>query len=502
MATENKILDLGYVAAEDLTNDQYRFVVLGSTGVRRPDSETEIALGILQNAPAINEAAAVRVIGVSKLQMNDALAVNGTVMAEYVSAADAGKGKTAAAAPAYARGLVLEASGAEDDLASVLLLPVNPGVTAITSVTTVTTDATVGARTYTAAELVGGLVLRDPNGAARADVSPAAADIVAEIAGAIIGSSFEFVIKNTADADETLTLTAGAGVTLSGGVTIPYNHTRKFLAVCTNVTGAAEAVTIYGLGLEPNTMEKVSRSTAATVTTGGAATYTAAQLLGGLVLRDPNGAARADVSPTAALLVAAIPGAVVGTSFEFTIRNNADADETITLTAGVGVTLSGGVTIPFNHTRRFLAVCTNVTGAAEAITIYSGGLEPHTMEKVSRSTVATVATEGAATYTAAQLLGGLILRDPAGDNRADVSPTAALLVAAIPGAVVGTSFEFTIRNTADAGETITVTAGDGVTLSGTMTIAQNNTKRFLAVCTNVTGAAEAVTIYSLGTIVH
>ena len=248
MATDNKILDLSFPAAEDLTNDLYRFVVLGSTGVRRPDSETEIALGILQNAPAAGQAAAVRLIGVSKLQMNAALAVNGIVLAEYVSAADAGKGKTAVAAPAYARGLVLEASSAEDDLASVLLLPVNPGVTALTSVTTVTTEATAGAHTYTAAELVGGLILRDPAGASRSDVTPAAADIVAEISGAIVGSSFEFTVRNAADAAETITLTAGAGVTLSGTMTIAQNNSKRFLAVCTNVTGAAEAVTIYSLG--------------------------------------------------------------------------------------------------------------------------------------------------------------------------------------------------------------------------------------------------------------
>lgn len=117
-------------------------------------------------------------------------------------------------------------------------------------------------------------------------------------------------------------------------------------------------------------------------------------------------------------------------------------------------------------------------------------------------TVTTDATAGVVTYTAAQLLGGIVLRDPNGAARADVTPTAALLVAAIPGAAVGQAFEFTIRNTADAAETITVTAGSGVTLSGTMTIAQNNSKRFLAVFTNVTAAAEAVTVYSLGTVVH
>lgn len=116
-----------------------------------------------------------------------------------------------------------------------------------------------------------------------------------------------------------------------------------------------------------------------------------------------------------------------------------------------------------------------------------------------KTTVTTDSTAGALTYTAAQLLGGLILRDPNGGARSDVTPTAALIVAAIDNCAIGDSFEFTIRNTADAGETITVTAGTDVTLSGTMTIAQSNSKRFLAVVTAV--GTPAVSVYSLGTIV-
>jgi len=117
-------------------------------------------------------------------------------------------------------------------------------------------------------------------------------------------------------------------------------------------------------------------------------------------------------------------------------------------------------------------------------------------------TVSTLSSAAAVTYTADQLLGGLILRDPNGAARSDVTPTAALLRAALPNVQAGTGFEFTIRNTADAAETITVTAGTGVTLSGTMTIAQNNTKTFLVVFTNTTSGSDAVTIYSLGTGVH
>lgn len=115
-------------------------------------------------------------------------------------------------------------------------------------------------------------------------------------------------------------------------------------------------------------------------------------------------------------------------------------------------------------------------------------------------TVTTLTTAGVVTYAASELVGGLILRDPNGGNRSDVTPTAALIVAAIPCAAVGDTFNFDIRNTADAAETITVTAGAGVTLSGTMTIAQNNTRRFRAVVTNV--ETPAVTIYSMGTVVH
>lgn len=115
--------------------------------------------------------------------------------------------------------------------------------------------------------------------------------------------------------------------------------------------------------------------------------------------------------------------------------------------------------------------------------------------------VTTIATVGAVTYTSSEVMGGLILRDPAGAARADLIATAANLRSILSGPIVGSSFEFTIRNTADAAETITLTTNTGITLSGTMTIAQNNTKRFLVVFTNVGAGTEAATVYSLGTVV-
>jgi len=118
-----------------------------------------------------------------------------------------------------------------------------------------------------------------------------------------------------------------------------------------------------------------------------------------------------------------------------------------------------------------------------------------------KTTVTTKTTASAVTFTAAEILGGLILRDPNGAGRADLVPTVASLLAELGSDIKnieGLSFEFTIRNTADAAETITVTTNTGWTLSGTMTIAQNNSKRFKVVFTSPTAA----TLYSLGTVVH
>jgi len=110
--------------------------------------------------------------------------------------------------------------------------------------TSVTTKSTAGAVTYTAAEFTGGLILRDPNGAARTDVTPTAALLYTELGDPEVGSTFEVVIRNTADADETITMSGGAGVTISGTATIAQNNTKVFLGVFTS----ASAVTLYSVG--------------------------------------------------------------------------------------------------------------------------------------------------------------------------------------------------------------------------------------------------------------
>jgi hypothetical protein len=113
---------------------------------------------------------------------------------------------------------------------------------------------------------------------------------------------------------------------------------------------------------------------------------------------------------------------------------------------------------------------------------------------------ASISTASAVTYTAAQMLGGIIVRDPNGASRSDVLPTAALLVAAVSGAIVGDRIVTRIINGADAAETITVTVGTGGAFDANQTsasqvIGQNTSKDCIIRLTVVTPGSEAYVVY-------
>ena len=108
----------------------------------------------------------------------------------------------------------------------------------------------------------------------------------------------------------------------------------------------------------------------------------------------------------------------------------------------------------------------NVTTSAGYV--FSGG-------SVVRDFRTNTAINGAAaTYTAAQVLGGLITRTPTpgGGNVIDVMPTAANLIAAIPGVNIGHAFELIVDLDTSPGGTVTINgASTGVTYSGSCTVA-------------------------------
>jgi len=243
MATEQAIWRESFEAAESLADDQYRFVVLNSSGnVRRPDSEDEIAIGILQNAPASGEAADVMIIGKSKLVANAALTVGTFVKPEYVSAADAGKGDDAGTWWDTARGMVVEAAGAEDDLCSVWLTDpfarTKGGMVKQMTVTAETATATI-----TAAELLGGFIDGTPTAAATYTL-PTGTLMAAALNQSGIGNAIEFTIKNSSAGAYTITVAGGVGGTGKGTLTIAQNNSKRFLLIMT----AAATYDVYSLG--------------------------------------------------------------------------------------------------------------------------------------------------------------------------------------------------------------------------------------------------------------
>lgn len=246
MATEQAIWRETFAAAEDLSSDQYKFVVLNSSGeVRRPDSEDEVAIGILQNAPESGRAAEVMIIGKSKLVANAALTIGTFVKPEYVSASDAGKADDAGTWWDTSRGMVVEPAGAENDLCSVILFnPMDRRKGGRVKQMAVTSITTAGAVTLTAAQILGGFIDRDPAGGARTDTLPTAELMIAAINQGGVGNAIEFIVKNSADASETITIAAGTGGTTKGTMTITQNNSKRFLLI---VTGAA-TYDVYSLG--------------------------------------------------------------------------------------------------------------------------------------------------------------------------------------------------------------------------------------------------------------
>lgn len=110
-------------------------------------------------------------------------------------------------------------------------------------------------------------------------------------------------------------------------------------------------------------------------------------------------------------------------------------------------------------------------------------------------------TAGAVTLTAAEVLTGIVVADCTGAGRTYTFPTAALLVAAVPGAAVGDLLRVKVINGSDAAETITLAEGSGGGWDANQTnaskvIAQLNSKDVLIRLTNVTASSEAYVMYA------
>jgi hypothetical protein len=118
------------------------------------------------------------------------------------------------------------------------------------------------------------------------------------------------------------------------------------------------------------------------------------------------------------------------------------------------------------------------------------------------ATLITLTTAGGVvTLTAAQLLTGLLTCD-CQDAQTMTTPTAALIVAAFNGPMVGLSFDVDVINY--GATTLTIGLGTGVTkatiagVSSVLTLVTLAAKRLTFVLTNVTAGSEAVSVYAFG----
>lgn len=207
--------------------------------------------------------------------------------------------------------------------------------------------------------------------------------------------------------------------------------------------------------------------------TAGPLTIAAAKVVNALLDRDGGATNRADTTDTAVALLAAVPGAAIGSTFKFFYRNiSTSIGQVITLGGGLGVTISGKANIIAGQTQEYIARFTNVGTAA--VTLYA--VQNQKNAELTSKAIAALGTTQNTTPTAAQLLGGILTQTGATGAGTATLPNGTLLSAAVPGVAVGDSFE-ALYAVLGGAQTITVTGDTGSTVIGTAAIPSGKNAR-------------------------
>lgn len=212
--------------------------------------------------------------------------------------------------------------------------------------------------------------------------------------GALIGRLFSVALNTAAAAASFVGGTVGvwnmaktSAQAWSVGDKIYWDHTNKradnvptagfrLIGVCTEAAANPSSTGKVRLGAIIGAIQGDALPAAASKATAGAVTLSAAEILGGVVVADCAGAGRTYTLPTAAQLVAAIPGVAVGDIVRCKIVNGSDAAETITLAEGTGGSWDTNQTaasrvIPQNTSKDVVIRFTNVTASSEAYAVYA-----------------------------------------------------------------------------------------------------------------------------------
>lgn len=226
----------------------------------------------------------------------------------------------------------------------------------------------------------------------------------------------------------------------------------------------------------------------ATNSTALGTTLSAASLICGSITRSGPSAAFTDTTDTAANIIALIGAVVpVNSAIDLFIKNTTNFPQT--LTGGTGVTISGGNIVGPNN---FALYAVTVTGAS-TVTLTLLVANSNTIQAAQFATGTTTTT-----FAAGQLTGGAtaVYTNTGATPGSIATRTATQMIADMPfDVVVGTSWLLRVINGQGTG-TLTITAGGGVTLTGTMTVAANTFRDFI--CTVTATGTPAITIQNAG----
>ncbi len=163
-------------------------------------------------------------------------------------------------------------------------------------------------------------------------------------------------------------------------------------------------------------------------------------------------------------------------------------DDVISDANGYGVTASA----TYDNNVGARALSTVLVNELCLVQVLIGGF------KKKLTIVDTTTLTDTATVSAATLLKGALECVPVSAATYTL-PTSADLVAALPGATVGYSFDFLVVNNGADSDAITMAAGSGgdSTNTGTMTVAQNVCRLFRVVITSITTSSESYKLYGI-----
>ena len=214
------------------------------------------------------------------------------------------------------------------------------------------------------------------------------------------------------------------------------------------------------------------------VTATAGTTLTAAQMINGAILRSGPTAAFSDTTDTATNILAALPGAAIGTAFTLTIVNSTAYAETIV--AGSGVTLAGSTVLPELSALSFVGQVTDVS--TPAVTLTGLAALPSLTSAGNIAVPGNETVGGTLGVTGNATVGGTL----GVTGAATLSDTLAVTDAATVGGTLGVTGAATLDDTLAVTGDATVGGTLGVT--GAVTLSDT-----LAASGNVSGAAFAAT---------